>query len=537
MNKTLFASQKTTPVVNTVNKAGGAAYEKTVENALAQLVVTGTFNNTFYASAKETLDEIKAKAAKCSSEFLAKLAVYAAEEARMKDTPCFLLAVLCARGELDYVKAIFNRVCYNAKMLLNFVQMVRSGVTGRKSFGSAVKKLIQNWIVSRTSDKLFDSSVGHSSPSLKDVIAMVHPRPCSIEQNAIVQYILGKPYDVNLIPNRIKRLETFKKNPVGNPPNVDFRVLSNLKMSTAQWCHVAQNMPWGVLRQNLNTLNRHDVFTNEETVRAVVKKLSDVDEVKRSNAFPYQLLTTYQNTTFLPMKVRNAIQDAMEVATSNVPKFETSVAICVDVSGSMDSPVTGTNDAGTQTVTKCRDVASLIASVGLRNNEDCQVVAFHTQAQFINLNPRDSVMTNSDKLGKLPSGGTDCSSPLRLLNASKSMSKLVIVVSDYESWVSMKRGRTNYYGQTLGTDMQAEWETYKKRVKGAKLVLVDLQPQSTNQVVDSNDVLNIGGWSDVVWKHINNFASGKRFDFSDVVNSVSLEAEMKVRNSAIFDTL
>jgi len=43
----------------------------------------------------------------------------------------------------------------------------------------------------------------------------------------------------------------------------------------------------------------------------------------------------------VPGAVREALQDAMEVATENVPAVPGQVFICPDVSGSMQSPVTG----------------------------------------------------------------------------------------------------------------------------------------------------------------------------------------------------
>ena len=81
-NKNIFKSDRlaSIPKVNTVNKAGGVAYDLGSEQALAQYVVSGTFNGTFYASASEQLDAMLALAGKCSTEFVAKAAVYGHRE-------------------------------------------------------------------------------------------------------------------------------------------------------------------------------------------------------------------------------------------------------------------------------------------------------------------------------------------------------------------------------------------------------------------------------------------------------------------------
>lgn len=519
MNKNLFKSVGTTVApANAVNEAGGKAYSLTDEGALAQYVVTGCFNQTYYASAEDQLEKIKELAGKCSSEFIAKCAVYGHETAKMKDTPAYLLALLAARGEIGLVSSCFNRVITNGKMLCNFVQMVRSGVTGRKSFGSAIKKLILNWINSKEPFELYRLSVGQSNPSVADVIKMVHPRPKNAEYDSVFAYLIGRQFADTQLPEKLRQLEAFKKDSTLPVPQVDFRVLSNIKMSTEQWSDIAKNMSWNTLRMNLNTLKRNNVLEDKAMVQYIADQLRDPVKVQKSSVFPYQLLTTFQNAD-VPTEISNALQDAMELATKNVPNFGNGgVVVCPDISGSMDSPVTGYNGTAT-TKTTCRDVSALISSVVLRNNENASVLPFHTQVQTVKLNPRDSVMTNSGILRRLPSGGTDCSSPIRHLNAQKATEKLVIVVSDNMSWVDY----AGWYGRKNdGTDMALAWKDYKKRVHDAKLVLIDIQPGSTTQVGDNKDILNIGGWSDSVFEVISRFANGENNTFANVINQVTL---------------
>src|SRR5690606_2478119 len=120
-NKKLFTSTPVSRVKPTshVNAAGGKAYEFSAEHALCQYVVTGTFNNVFYASADEQLEKIEALTDKVRPELIAKAAVYGHEHGGMKDVPAYLLAVLAARGEIDLLRKAFPKVITNVKMLLN----------------------------------------------------------------------------------------------------------------------------------------------------------------------------------------------------------------------------------------------------------------------------------------------------------------------------------------------------------------------------------------------------------------------------------
>ena len=94
-NKSLFAATKgkLLPRPDVRNHEQAPAYRLTPRQALAQLAATGTFNATFYAEAREQLAEVLELAFQVEPEFVAKLAVHAAEAGYMKDMPALLLAV------------------------------------------------------------------------------------------------------------------------------------------------------------------------------------------------------------------------------------------------------------------------------------------------------------------------------------------------------------------------------------------------------------------------------------------------------------
>lgn len=519
-NKSLFKSNVSTkrhPVADMVNLAGGRAYTASAEHDLCQYAVTGCLNGTYYANAEEQLETVKGLIEKVNPVMVAKVAVYAHEVGKMKDMPAFLLAVLVSRGPEGVALAgrIFNRVITNAKMLCNFVQIVRSGVTGRKSFGTAVKRMIQNWLVEKTGDQLYFDSVGHANPSLADIVKMVHPKPTTKVQNAMFGYILGKEYVAKNLPDTVRQLEKFKKDNTEELPNVPFRVLTNYNLTPEHWKQIAADMKWNTLRMNLNMLQRNGVFADSELTAKLAKKLANKEEVQRCNVFPYQLLTAYQNTKDVPVKISNALQDALEYATENVPSFDRKVAVCVDTSGSMTQAITG-NRGSVTSVTSCVDVAGLIAACILRKNDESVVIPFDTCARAVpgGYNARDSVMTNAKKFA-MRGGGTACSVALQRLNVDTWRGDLVIYVSDNESWADF-----NLRG--YDTAMNAEWIKFKQRNPKAKLVLIDLVPQQGLQVKDSKDVLNIGGFSDNVFQVIKNFVDGDGDHFVDVVNKVEI---------------
>jgi 60 kDa SS-A/Ro ribonucleoprotein len=252
---------------------------------------------------------------------------------------------------------------------------------------------------------------------------------------------------------------------------------------------------------NLNAFARHGVFQDASATSQVARRLRDAEEVRRARVFPYQLLMAFQNTDdAVPQEVKDALQDAMELAVANVPFVKGRVVVCPDVSGSMLSPATGYRKGSTSAV-RCIDVAALVAAAVVRKNRSAQVLPFGEDVVKVSLNSRDSVMTTAQTLASLNGGGTNCSSPVRWLNRKDDRADLVILVSDNESWVDAGQGR--------GTKLMREWASFRERNPRARLVCLDIQPYSTTQAVERADILNVGGFSDRVFEVIAAFASGK----------------------------
>jgi len=518
-NKNLFQSLRgrLLPKADCRNNAGGVAYKFTDEHALAQYVATGCLNGTFYQTAEDQLAKLLDLASKVDNAFLAQTALYSRREAYMKDTPALLCAVLASR-DVSLLAEIFPQVIDNGKMLRNFVQIMRSGVTGRKSLGSAPKRLVQEWLNNATDEQLLRASVGNS-PSLADVLKMVHPKPKSKAREAFYGYLIGKPADISLLPAKVRDYEAWKQSQAAgqlnaDTPDVPFQLLTAQPLSTDQWKGIARKAPWHMTRMNLNTFARHGVFKNKiladsTMVKTVANRLSDRDNVLRSRAFPYQLLAAYLNAgQDVPSKVKNALQDAMEIALENVPEIKGNVVICPDVSGSMHSPVTGYR-AGATTKVRCIDVAALVAAAILRKNPDARVLPFENRVVKVDLNPRDSVMTNAKILSSLPCGGTNCSAPLRWLNDHNSQVDAVIFVSDNESWIDSR-----YYGHFGGgaTETMKQWQAIKHRNPSAKMACIDITPYDTSQAKEREDILNIGGFSDHVFTLLSHFVAGRLSD-------------------------
>lgn len=517
-NKNLFGNSSSSSPARAMvqNHAGGKAYSLDKKELLAQIAATNCFNGTFYVSGEENLKLAKKAAQDLANdpEFIAKTAIYCREKSYMKDMPAFLLAVLASNGHTELFHKVFDRVIDNSKMLRNFVQIGRSGQAGRvlNMSRSSIRKAIDRWFKTKDAKYLLNATIGNE-PSLSDIMKLARPRPEGAEREALYGYLANgmtkgvskygtkKTWYLNQMPEAIQEYEHFKRDPNGEDiPDLDFRLLDSVLTGdrmAEMWMQKAIDGSWNFVRMNLNNFQKYGAFKYPVVIESVVSKLTDKRQIERSKAYPYQIMTAYYNFDG-PIEVKNALHEAMELCLDNVPKFEGTTYVAVDVSGSMESPITG-NRPGSSSKMSCLDVAALFGSSILRVNKTAKLIPFSSNLYTTEFTGFDSVFSNSDKLKRLPHGGTDCSLPLQFLNSRDLRGDLVIYFSDNESWIDNRR---SYGGNTI---FQKSWEVFKSKNRNAKLVCVDLTPNDTTQVNSRKDVLLVGGFGDSVFDAISSF--------------------------------
>jgi 60 kDa SS-A/Ro ribonucleoprotein len=547
-NKNLFSSQTSTlPRTNTVNEAGGRAYKFGPYHALAQLAATGCFNGVYYQSAETQLDEVRKLMDQVDDVYLAKLAVYARQQASMKDMPAALLVELSAR-DTELMHRVFDRVVDNGRVLRTVFQMIRSGQFGRTSLSSSLQRAFQRWLNEASVGKLLSASIGHD-PSLRDVLRLARPTPKDNRQRALFGWLTGKDVDKWApateadLSAEVLRLNEFRRSrraeqqvKILQELSVRWDLLADAALGPQVWKAIARRMGPQALRMNLNTLLRQKVFAggfgldNRAMIDYVAGRLADEDEIRRSRQFPYQYLSAYLNASKdVPQQIRGALHQAAEIACGNVPELPGPVAIGLDVSGSMWSPVTGYRGGGT-TKMRCVDVAALFAAAILRRNPDSVIIPFDTRAYDARIDPQDSILSLAERLAQYGGGGTDCSLPLHAANTKYRQRRFAgcVLVSDCESWIDVNRSRQ--YWRTSATAVMQEWQSFVNNqlalgghdIPSPKLICIDLQPYGSTQAPDRDDILNVGGFSDAVFKLVSSFLNDDSNRFVEEVEAIVL---------------
>lgn len=519
-HKNLFDTLRSLlPRANALNEELAPAYRLSNEGALAQLAATGCFGRTFYAAPETQLAEVLSLAVNVDARFVARTALFARERGHMKDMPALLCAYLAAY-EPALFDEVFDVVIDNGKMLSTFAQILRSGAVGRRSFGTRIKRKVQAWLDARTDEQLVRASAG-MTPSLADIVKMVHPRPLTASRRALYGWLLDRPYDAAALPPLVAEYERFRTEGVRDRfaavPDVPFQMLASLPLHPEHWAQIADKASWQMTRMNLNTFSRHGVWSDRRLTAKIAARLSSAELVKKARVFPYQLLAAWAMSTTAPASIRAALEQAMEHALDNVPSFEGRVAVCPDVSGSMQSPVTGRRGSST-TAVRCVDVAALVASAVLRKNANAVVLPFEHRVVDVRLSRAERVLENAARLAKVGGGGTACSAPLAKLVADGTRVDVVLLVSDNESWRDTR-------GDGV-TETMRQWTLLKRKNPRARLVCLDLQPYTTVQAVERQDILHVGGFSDQVFDVVAAFSRGELSDgWTELIERVPLSRE------------
>ena len=333
---------------------------------LATYAMTGVLRGTFTPSsevAHEDVAQLAELADAASPELVAKTALLARTHGPKRELPAVLVAWLATR-DVPRMEHVFARIVDDGPSLRTFCRVIRSGVLGRKSFGSAPKRAVRRWFASRSPEAIFRQSFGRS-PSMSDVIKMVRPPPWNDQgeadavREALYGYLVGKSVDPRLLPPLARAFDAFA-NERGPVPDLPLEMLASVPLRTAHWTELAPKMTFSQLRAHLGTLLRHGVLADALMAERVASALSDPLAIARAKVLPFALVSTLRSVAaYAPTVITAALAKAVELSYANVPAVAGGVTVRVDGSGSMLGPLAGARRAPADAL-RCIDVAGLV---------------------------------------------------------------------------------------------------------------------------------------------------------------------------------
>jgi len=492
-----------------VNPEGFPSFERSLEEAYLQVLLTNTLTGTFYATEKELFDgslALHAEMAQTDPQFMARAITYARSEGLMRLQPIVGLAYL-AKADRDLFHQAFGGVIFTPGDLADFVEIVRGDVVPG-GMGRTIKTAVNNWLNGMSEYHAIKYNAGGQGYSLRDIVRVSHPKPPDAVRDSMFLWLtdrdkwLADGEKRALVP-QIDAFERLKRIDAGEDQGVERAVIAEgrlpyevvtgvIKPDFDTWRELMRQMPYMALMRHVNTLQRAGVLRHAASAKYVAERLSDQDVVRKARILPFQLFTAYR--MFNPESpaeklVSEALVDAMEAAFINMPKIEGNVAIAPDVSGSMTGSIGRRNSA------RFIDIAGIFTGALLKASPDALVLPFENDVVKVKLSARDSLVTTAEKLAKIGGGGTAVSAPISQLLDDRVPVDVFIGITDNIEWARDQRGRLGF----LPT-----WYEYKQKIApNARAFLLTIAPyRHAVAPQEAADIHYIYGWNDTVLKYI-----------------------------------
>lgn len=451
---------KTAKTSKTVNLAGGEAFKTTPEYQLVSLLLTSFLKDQYYRTAKESLTELSDLIAQMKDKkFVAKSAIYARTQFGMRSITHALTGELfrldAATGKTavsgqPWVKKFLEKVVYRPDDAAEILAYYNTNVKSNKSEPNQLKKGLALALAKFDEYQLAKYKGSKNEVSLYDIANFAHPK----HTEAIAKLVNGT----------LKTPKTWeaKLSEAGKAEDVDAA-----KKEAWKDLLVTKKLGYFALLRNL----RNIIEQAPEHLNTALDMLVDEEAIKRSLVLPFRYLTAYDEIEEMSGKnarsVLVALNEAIDIACQNTPKWDGNTLVALDVSGSM---------MGTTAT-----IASLFAAILIKGN-NADLIRFDTSAEYMSVNPKDSVTTIAKQIRK-SGGGTDLGA---IFTGANQVYDRIFILSDMQGWVG-------YDAPTK------EFEDYKKRLgANPKIYSIDLAGHGTMQFPQQN-VYAIAGFSEKIF--------------------------------------
>lgn len=519
----------------TTNEAGGVAYgPDSAEFGLYKLVLNNLLEDSYYDTAEESFEKLRDRfqaVAETNPEFALQLATYARQEGGYRDIAQMLL-VLAANDERtkpfvrDYTPAIIDRTD-------EFNTVVSYQLRGAgKPIPKPLKKGIEDalhkrWAVIRDEETdetervtwiegedelpvsgktVLDSGYSvdtytaakylqrNKQVSLYDVLNLVHPTPRSENRDELFGRIVrGELDDHDDEPLREER--TWESTRSDDEDE---------RSEAEQWRDRIEDM--GLLARLRNLRNMRQAGLDGEEIFGYDAPVTFGDRsaelVRDSKLFPFRYYQAYKacadvrygnqgfsvSTDELDAFSQQWLESAMDASVQNLPDTLENTFVAVDVSGSMNSPVSSDSEL------MCAEIGTLFGAMLLQRGCDVGVFAMDVKRLDVDQDQanRTDVFDLAQQISEAGSsvgGSTNAWKVFQNLSNAGLGYERVVMLTDMQVWDSSSAFRSRSFIE--------EWDRYTESVAPEpNLYTIDLQSYGDLVMPEGyHNVHQISGWS------------------------------------------
>ncbi len=470
------------------NSAGGFAFAIDDWSRLDRFLVLGSEGGTYYATERkltienaECVRRCLATDARRAVEVIASIS----ESGRApKNAPAvFALAIAAGMGHLAAVAEAngLRRVCRIPTDLFAFVE----AVDGLRGWGRGLRKLVASWYAGKSADQLAYQVTKYRQRdgwTHRDVLRLAHPVAESTAHQAVYRWAVAGSEGLG------ERSVARKVGPSGSYPAVDglpaivesFREAQSAtdKATVVRlireaglvrehvptrwlnepdvWEALLDKMPLTALVRNLGKMTSIGLLAPLSSgSRVVADRLGDGNALRKSRVHPIAVLMAAKvyaqgrgekgKLSWNPVStINDALDSAFYEAFANVVPAGKRTMLCLDISGSMGSPIAGTS-------LMCSEGSCAMALVTARVEPEYHVMAFNNELTPIGVTKTDRLADALRKTANWTGGSTDCSVPMIYALTNKLEVDTFQVYTDSETYFG-KIHPCQAAGRSTGTE-------------------------------------------------------------------------------------
>ncbi len=451
----------------TQNLAGGDAFVQTPQMQLVSILLTSFAQDQFYRSAENTFADIIKLLPQVEPQFAAKAAVFARTQYGMRSITHALAAELAAHASGQvWSKAFYDRIVRRPDDMLEIAAYYFG--KGGQTLPNAMKKGFAAAFGRFDGYQLAKYRGESKTVKLVDLVNLVRPVPNERNALALKQLVAGELISDATWEARLTQ--------AGQQASND---QEKAELKNAAWTDLLRTGKLGYLALLRNL--RNIVAQAPELSAEVAVQLTDRARIKQSLVLPFQFLSAMDAISEANVEnkrlIQQALNQALELALDNVPRFAGRTLVVLDDSGSMTS--TRTQYANRTPI----QIGALFAAALYKAN-DADLMRFSDDASYVRENPTDSLAGIAERLVKnARASGTNFHAIFQ--RANKKYDR-IIVLSDMQGWMQ-------------GGAPTAAVANYRRNYNAAPFIFsFDLQGYGSLQFPEQN-VFALAGFSDKVF--------------------------------------
>ena len=336
-----------TNTIKTQNKSGWTAYEMRDKEKLVTQVLTSFFDEPkFYGDNSAEIEETIKRVIKTDAKFVANLAVFARREFNMRSISHLLVAYLAHEVEgkpytRQAVKGVSLRGDDVTEIMACYIDLFGKPIPNalRKGINDVLQGFDEYTLAKYKGDK--------KSVKMRDLLCLCRPKPKTAEQSNMWKRLLEDKLEIPMT------WET-ELSANGNNAKTWEKLIDSGKVG------------YMALLRNL----RNIINANPSNIEKVFADIENPEKVKKSKQLPFRYLSAYKELADIgSSRVYDVLENAIEASIDNMPCFDGTTVIAVDVSGSMGCTISGKSQV------RCCEIGFLL---GLIANKICKNSIFFT---------------------------------------------------------------------------------------------------------------------------------------------------------------